>query len=182
MALPADAIRRLGALNVLVVEDAERLLAAAAALQRRASRASPRWRRRGGACRSAMDEARRARADLPHRAEAFVERALLAWARAHGRRRRCGVARARDAAAALERAGVSAQGGGFHRAGCREGAGARRRDDRRARRPGSRQDFRRSRRARESDRRCGSQMTYSAACSDGTVPRAPSRMPAASSA
>ena len=51
----------------------------------------------------------------------FTARVLLAWTRSPERRARRGLARARDAAAALERAGVSAQGGGFHRARRREG-------------------------------------------------------------
>jgi poly(A) polymerase len=80
MGLPADAVRRLGALNVLIVEDAERLSSrlrlSNAEHERLAAMGTDWWR-----VSPAMDEAA-ARA-LIYRIgpDAFAERALLAWAR-----------------------------------------------------------------------------------------------------
>jgi len=80
LGLGADAIRRLGALNVLIAEDAERLLArlrlSNAEHARLAAMGTGWWR-----VSPAMDEA--AARELIYRIgpEHFAERALLAWAR-----------------------------------------------------------------------------------------------------
>ncbi len=76
-----DPIRRLGALNVFVVEDAERLSAAAAAVERRTRPPAMRWARApGGSIRRMATQAARA---LLYRLgpERFVDIVLLAWAR-----------------------------------------------------------------------------------------------------
>jgi poly(A) polymerase len=80
LGLGADAIRRLGALNVLIAEDAERLLSrlrlSNAEHERLAAMGTGWWR-----VSPAMDEA--AARELIYRIgpDAFAERALLAWAR-----------------------------------------------------------------------------------------------------
>ena len=80
LGLGADAVRRLGALNVLIAEDAERLLSrlrlSNAEHERLAAMGTGWWR-----VSPAMDEA--AARELIYRIgpDAFTERALLAWAR-----------------------------------------------------------------------------------------------------
>ena len=119
-----DATRRLGALGVWVAEDAERLwqrLRLSNAEHERLAALDGWWR-----VSPAMSEA--SARELIYRIgpEHFTERVLLAWARSWNGARRCGVARSCDATAALERAGVSAQGRRLHRARRRERAIARR--------------------------------------------------------
>jgi poly(A) polymerase len=84
MSLPADAVRRLGALNVQIVEDAERLLSrlrlSNAEHERLAAMGAEWWR-----VSPAMDDA--AARTLIYRIgpAAFAERVLLAWARSQSR-------------------------------------------------------------------------------------------------
>jgi len=84
MGLGADAVRRLGALNVLIVEDAERLLSrlrlSKAEHERLAAMGTDWWR-----LSPAMDET--AAHALIYRIgpDAFAERTLLAWARSESR-------------------------------------------------------------------------------------------------
>ena len=109
-----DALRRLGALGVWVIEDAERLGAAVAARQRRIRTARG---ARSLVARDAGDgRAAGARAPLSSRAAILPRsRAARLGALASGCGR-CRLARPRDVAAALDGARFSAQGGGLHRA------------------------------------------------------------------
>ena len=111
--LAADAVRRLGALGVSVVEDAERLrerLRLANAEYERIRAMADRWWR----ITSSWDE-RQARALLYELRPRTFHRPRHAGLEPLARRRgRCALARARDLAGALDGAGVSAQGGGLH--------------------------------------------------------------------
>ena len=125
----ADPVRRLGALGVMVSEDAERLSQRLASLQRRsraAHGAGPWWR----VSPSAGEQA--ARALLYHLGpQSFTDRVLLAWARA-GAGAADGAWRALAiVAAALDGAGVSAQVRRLHPPRRGRGPGARRRHARR---------------------------------------------------
>ena len=114
LGLPPNAVRRLAALAVAVTEDAKRV-AARLRLSNAETKAldsmGHRWWRLAG-----KDEAHGAAAGSIGSARiAYRDRLMLAWARAGGIGN--GAARwrrARNAAAALERAEISAEGGRFH--------------------------------------------------------------------
>ena len=118
-------VRRLGALAVVVAEDAERLwqkLRLTNAEHERLASMAEGWRRispavgRAGGARAALSAAGRSISPTTRCSPGRARRR-----RAHD----AGLARARDPAAALDRAGVSVEGGGFHRAASkRPGAGA----------------------------------------------------------
>ncbi len=105
--VPADPVRRLGALGVMVAEDAERLWQKLRLFnnehERLASMAEG-WRRMSP--RFGEQAAR----VLLYRLgpEQFTDHALLGWTRSEAKRARRRLACTRDAAAALDRAGVSA--------------------------------------------------------------------------
>ena len=102
----ADPVRRLGALGVLVAEDAERLWQSCGSPTPSTS-GSPRWRE--GWWRMSPARARGgARAALSARARSIHRSRAARPGRARARRARRGLARACDAAAALDRAGVPA--------------------------------------------------------------------------
>ena len=124
--LSPDPARRLAALGVAVTEDAERLwqkLRLTNVEHARLMSMGEGWRLMS----PAIGEAEQRALVYRLKPQAYVDRALLAWSRVDGGRARPGLARFRHAAAALERAGLSDQGGGFHRTRHREGPGARRR-------------------------------------------------------
>ena len=121
----ADAVQRLGALGARIAEDAERLwqrLRLSNAEHERLASMSEAWWR----VSPANEKDGRA---LLYRLgpERFVDRVLLAWARSPATAHDDGLARAGDAARALDRAGVSAQGRRFHQARRDAGPGAGRR-------------------------------------------------------
>ena len=111
LGLSPDPIRRLGALGVAVTEDAKRIaqrLRLSNAETKALDSIGHRWWRLSG-----MDEATARRRLYRLGEEAYRNRLLLAWARAGGARY-AGLAAIGDAAAALERAKISAQGRRFH--------------------------------------------------------------------
>ncbi len=121
----ADTVQRLGALGARIAEDAERLWQrlrlSNAEHERLASMAESWWRI------SPADE-KGARALLYRLGpERFVDRVLLAWARSPATAHDPAWRALADAARALDRAGVSAQGRGFHQARRAAGSGAGRR-------------------------------------------------------
>ena len=152
--LAPDATRRLGALGAWIAEDAERLWQrlrlSNAEHERLAAMATDWWR-----VSPAMGEAAarvliyRLGAGAFHRARAARLGAL------GGERARRSLARSRDLAATLDRAGVSAARGGFHRARRREGSGARRGARPAPRKPGSRRVSDGAASARRDRRRTG---------------------------
>ena len=162
--LPGDPVRRLGALGVMVAEDAERLwqkLRLTNAEHERLASMAEGWRRISP---SFGEPASRA---LLYRLkpEQFTDHALLGWARSQASANDETWHALATLARALERAGVSVEGGGFHRARRREGPGARRgaggggesldRGGVSARQSGARCDRRQPRRANEKPRaRC----------------------------
>ncbi len=139
--MPPDPVRRLGALAVMVAEDAERLwqkLRLTNVEHERLASMAEGWRRM-----SPDFGEPGARALLYRLGPRAVHRSRAAGLGAlAGDRARRGLARAGDLARALDRAGVSAEGGGLHQARRREGPGARRRAGAPPRRPGSRRGFR----------------------------------------
>ena len=120
-----NAVRRLGALAVAIPEDAERLwqkLRLANNEHERLASMGESWGRI-----SPMYGEKAAKALLYRlRPQNFTDRVLLGWARSAAISARCGMARARDVAAALDRAGVSVEGRRFHEARRAAGSRARR--------------------------------------------------------
>ena len=124
--LNADPVRRLGALGVAIVEDAERLwqkLRLSNVEQARLMAMGEGWRLMspdiGAAERRAL--VYRLKPQDLHRSRAARLVAFRGW------RARQGLARSRDIAAALDGAGFPDQGGGFYGKRCGEGPGAGRR-------------------------------------------------------
>ena len=133
----ADPVRRLGALAVSVVEDAERLwqrLRLTNSEHARLTSIADGWSR----VSPAHGEGGGARAALPARARPLRRPRAGGLGALVGGRRRRGMEKPGDAAGALERAEISAQGQGFHQARRRERPAARRRARRRRARRGSR--------------------------------------------
>ena len=111
--------------RVMVAEDAERLwqkLRLTNAEHERLASMAEGWRRISPAFGEQAARALLYRLGPQH----FTDHALLGWARSPATAHDADLARAGDPAAALDRAGVSAEGGGLHRARRRERPGARR--------------------------------------------------------
>ena len=109
MGLPADAVRRLGALGVLVEEDAARLAERLRLANAEADRLKALDRMVARIARARRSCA--ARALLYHLGpESFVDRVLIAWSRSPAGAADHAWRELRKPAAALDRAGLSAQG------------------------------------------------------------------------